>query len=124
MRIEIEDLNKAIHNVINDVIKDEKQDAEKQLDGMRDDLISAIKSSSPVRRRSTSKHYRDGWTYKTETKYGDKITVIYNRSKPRLTHIVEGGTKQRKTKWGRNRGRMPASNHIANAIEKIIRRYK
>lgn len=124
MRIEIEDLNKAIYNAINDVIKGEKQDAEKQLDNMRDDLISEIKSSSPVNQRSTSKHYRDGWTYKTETKYGDKVTVIYNRSKPGLTHVVEGGTGPRKTKWGRNRGKMPASHHIAKAIEKVIRRYK
>lgn len=50
---------------------------------------SDLKTTSPT--GPHTKHYKDGWTYKTEGKGLNTKVVIYNKLKPSLTHLLENG---------------------------------
>ena len=79
-------------------------------------LKNNIKKDSPVR----SDKYAKGWTIKTEENANEIITIVYNKKKPGLTHLLEFGHALK------NGGRSKAYSHILNnetiAKEKIVER--
>ncbi len=61
----------------------------------------------------SAKHYKDGWTVRTKRlKYGFD-GVIYNKTKPGLTHLLNNG-HQVANQYGSYR-RQDGDNHITNA---------
>ena len=82
------------------------------------DSVRTLKETSP-RRKKGRKHYANGWTYKqTDSWLKGYSAVIYNKSKPKLTHLLEKGHAKV------NGGRVPAKEHIAPVEKKAIREFE
>lgn len=64
-----------------------------------------LKATSPMDRKR--RHYADGWAVQTQDTRNGISVVVYNRTKPGLTHLLENGHALR------NGGRSRAIPHIA-----------
>lgn len=65
-------------------------------------LRDKLKAASP----RASGEYASGWRIKIAQRNHEKIRIIYNAKKPRLTYILEYGTRHQK-----------AQTHIRRAVE-------
>lgn len=68
-----------------------------------------LRSTSP--RGEGARHYADGWSVRTRRKRGHAEAVVYNASKPGLTHLLEKGHADR------GGGRTAGTRHIEPAYE-------
>lgn len=69
-----------VKEVVNDAINDVSKEA-----------VQKLKSTSP-KRNAKGKHYANGWAaQKTRNHLGVDSVLIYNKSKPQLTHLLENG---------------------------------
>lgn len=57
--------------------------------------VKTLKSTSPRTKRAGGKHYANGWRQKTEWKRFGASSVVYNATKPGLTHLLENGHAKR-----------------------------
>ena len=48
-----------------------------------------LRATSPV--GPHTEHYKDGWTFKATGKGLNTKVVVYNKTKPTLTHLLENG---------------------------------
>lgn len=98
------------------------------LDEYGDKAIYAIQDAAAKVGKETAKTLRDtspkdtgdyakGWTTKTETERTHSSTVVYNRIKPGLTHLLEHGHANH------TGGRTPAHVHIAPANDGAQKRF-
>lgn len=86
-----------------------KKDAKEAIEKTAKETVQRLKSTSPRRMRGR-KHYANGWKAKADgTGY-----VVYNATKPRLTHLLEKGHAIA-NQHGSLPGRVPAQPHIAPA---------
>lgn len=127
MKIELDGLEKAVNEILDEygaevnaqvaeVVPDIAKEAAKQ--------VKANALAKGLKRKKGGKHYVNGWKSQVETKRLTVTAVVYNSTKPQLTHLLENG--HAKVNGGRVEGRP----HIApvnewaekELIERIERR--
>lgn len=102
---QIAEILKQYENECNETIRKVTQEVAKE-------TVTTLKQTSP-KRKGRGKHYASGWDVKEETTLGGGISfMVYNKTKPQLTHLLEHGH----AKVGG--GRVQAIPHIAPAEEK------
>lgn len=76
--------------------------------------VKKLKADSP----KDSGEYAKGWGRKTEKKFGETNTIIiYNKTKPGLTHLLEHGHAKR------GGGRVEGKPHIRPVEEMVIEEF-
>lgn len=75
-----------IAEILDDYSDEVKAVAIKACNDVAADAVRELKNTSP-RRSGGSDHYADGWA-KKKLKDG---AVVYNKTKPQLTHLLENG---------------------------------
>lgn len=108
-----QDITSLITQALREYTTDVTDEIERQEIKIAKDSVKELKRTSP-RRYHAGRHYADGWSY---TKVDGK-TVIYNRLKPGLTHLLEKGHALRKG------GRTRAFPHIEPAEQTAIKAYE
>lgn len=102
---QIAEILKQYENECNETVRKVTQEVAKE-------TVTTLKQTSP-KRKGRGKHYANGWDVKEETTLGGGISfMVYNKTKPQLTHLLEHGH----AKVGG--GRVQAIPHIAPAEEK------
>ena len=107
-------LQKAIH----DILKQQEEAAIKNLDKALEivppKVVLKIKAGAPIK----SGDYKDGWAIKKVSAHG---VVIHNKTRPRLTHLLEKGHvgKNQAGTWGR----VKAFPHIGPAEQEGVREF-
>ena len=103
--------------LLNEVNKDVEKSAKTNIQRVAKESVQKLKNTSPVKTGS----YASGWGTK---KQGDMDVVVYNRTAPGLTHLLENGHVIRNKKG--TYGRAPAHKHIKPvedwAIDELPRR--
>ncbi len=127
MKVELDGLEKAVEKIlyeynaevaaeVAEIVPDIAKDAAKQ--------VKAKAKQEGLQSKKSGKHYVNGWKSQVERKRLTVTAVIYNSTKPQLTHLLENG--HAKVNGGRVEGRP----HIApvnewaekELIERIERR--
>lgn len=114
MAIQIDDLNKAIRDALDDyndtIVTGLKKNTKKAMK----DLVANTKATAPVGNRS--EHYRDNIASKTvsESQYGISKLWYVKGSDYRLSHLLNNGHALR------DGGRYPGTNFIGKAVDHII----
>ena len=103
--------------LLDEVNKDVEKSAKTNIQRVAKESVQKLKNTSPVKTGS----YASGWGTK---KQGDADIVVYNRTAPGLTHLLENGHVIRNKKG--TYGRAPAHKHIKPvedwAIDELPRR--
>ena len=112
-------IEEDITKILEDYIEDVEKIATRDIKRVASETARELKNSSPKK----SGRYASGWSVKTEKGAMDSAHVIvYNRTKPGLTHLLEHGHLVR-NKFG-TYGRARAIPHISiaeqNAISKLL----
>jgi hypothetical protein len=110
-----------IDQLANEIAKGLAEYSEDVIDGIDQasekitkDAVRELKSKSP---KKTGK-YAGGWTQKTVKRYGETNShIIYNKSKPQLTHLLEHGHAKR------GGGRVEGKSHIRPVEEQVIQEF-
>ena len=123
IKVEVDDVDRVISKAIRQGLSQIRQDEDKQLNLLSEELASNLRLASP-KSSGRSRHYANGWRKRIDKIAGYDVYVVYNKIKPRLTHILERGTMSRKTLKGYNRGSGPAIPHIRKETEKIFEKLK
>jgi hypothetical protein len=118
MAIQINELNEAIQNALEEYNKNVVTGLKKTTVKAMKDLVQNTKETAPVGKRS--EHYRDNISSKTlrETEYG--ITKLWHvkGSDYRLSHLLNNGHALR------DGGRYPGTNFIGKAVDHILPFYE
>lgn len=110
-------VEQQIIDILNEFDDELETEAKKAFKDTGRDTSANLKATSP--RGSSSKHYANGWTYRVTGRGLTLDAVIYNKTKPGLTHLLENGHQI--YDWhGRNHGRTRAIKHIQPAQEKAL----
>jgi Txe/YoeB family toxin of Txe-Axe toxin-antitoxin module len=107
--VRIDDFSKEIIKQLSQYTERVKEEAEKAEDEITKDAVKELKAKSP----KLTGDYAKGWTRKKV----DGKRVIYNRTKPQITHLAENGHAKR------GGGRVPGKPHIRPVEEKFINEY-
>lgn len=103
--------------LLDEVNKDVEKSAKTNIQRIAKESVQKLKNASP----SKTGEYASGWGTK---KQGDADVVVYNRTAPGLTHLLENGHVIRNKKG--TYGRAPAHKHIKPvedwAIDELPRR--
>ena len=103
--------------LLDEVNKDVEKSAKTNIQRVAKESVQKLKNTSP----SKTGEYASGWGTK---KQGDADVVVYNRTAPGLTHLLENGHVIRNKKG--TYGRAPAHKHIKPvedwAIDELPRR--
>ena len=106
------DLQAKLRDVLDEFAASETEKIVDITKEVADELVADLKDTSP-RRSVSEKHYADGWKLQTEKVRGGGISaVIYNGTKPGLSHLLENGHAKV------NGGRVAAIPHIKPAEDK------
>ena len=114
MAIQIDELNKAIRDALDDYNDNIVTGLKKNTKKAMKDLVDNTKATAPVGNRS--QHYRDSITSKTvdESRYGVTKLWYVKGSDYRLSHLLNNGHALR------DGGRYPGTNFIGKAVDKIL----
>lgn len=114
MFIQIDELNKAIVDALEDYNDKVVTGLKKNTKRAMKDLVANTKATAPVGKRSH--HYRDSITSKTisESRYGIAKLWYVKGSDYRLSHLLNNGHALR------NGGRYPGTNFIGKAVDRIL----
>ena len=117
MAIQIDELNEAIKNALEDYNESIITELKKNTDKAMKDLVDKTKATAPVGNRK--KHYRDNISSKTisESKYGISKLWYVKGSDYRLSHLLNNGHALK------NGGRYPGTNFIGKAVDNILQPY-
>lgn len=108
-------IENQITDILNEFDDELEAEAKKAFKDTGRDTSKTLRSTSP--RGSSNRHYAEGWTYKVTGNGLNQEVVIYNKTKPGLTHLLENG--HQKFDWhGKNHGRTRAIKHIEPAQQK------
>lgn len=120
------DLTAIMRDILNEYGQEITDEATEVLSDVAGRGLSKVKDLSPVKTGG----YADGWTLeKTTNALGSVSTIIYNKSKPQLTHLLENGHRGYINKRGIRTKSVRAMKHIkptqewmeAEAIRKLRR---
>lgn len=114
MAIQIDELNKAIRDALEDYNDNIVTGLKKNTNKAMKDLVQNTKATAPVGKRY--KHYRDSIASKTvsETQYGITKLWYVRGSDYRLSHLLNNGHALR------DGGRYPGTNFIGKAVDHIL----
>jgi hypothetical protein len=112
--VNIDQLNDAIINSLEDYNKDVVEGVKKVTKKAMNELLKDTKNTAPVGHRA--KHYKDNITSKTleESDFGLSKLWYVRGSDYRLTHLLNNGHALR------NGGRYPGTNFLGKAVDKIV----
>jgi hypothetical protein len=112
--VNIDQLNDAIINSLEDYNREVVDGLKKVTKQAMNQLVKDSKATAPVGKRS--KHYRDNITSKTlsESDFGLSKLWYVKGSDYRLTHLLNNGHALR------DGGRYPGTNFLGNAVDKIV----
>lgn len=117
--ITIDQLGKAIQEIVDDYSEDATNVVEKTLPEIGKKAVKEVKSKSPKRTGS----YKKGWKMKVEKGRLSTQIVVYNKTRYQLTHLLEKGHANRG--GGRTEGiphiEPTEKNAVANALKQIKR---
>ncbi len=108
-----QDIASLITQALREYTADVVEEIDRQAIKIANKTVKELKQTSP-RRIHGGRHYADGWA-RTKTEDGQ---VIYNKTKPGLTHLLEHGHAFR------SGGRARAFPHILPAEEKAIKDFE
>ena len=114
MAIQIDELNKAIINALDDYNDNVVTGLKKNTKRAMKDLVANTKATAPVGERS--QHYRDSIASKTvsESQYGISKLWYVKGSDYRLSHLLNNGHALR------DGGRYAGTNFIGKAVDNIL----
>lgn len=114
MAIQIDDLNEAIKNALDDYNETIVTGLKKNTTKAMKDLVANTKATAPVGKRT--KHYRDSISSKTlnESQFGITKVWYVKGSDYRLSHLLNNGHALR------DGGRYPGTNFIGKAVDAIL----
>ena len=117
MAIQIDELNEAIKNALEDYNESIITELKKNTDKAMKDLVDKTKATAPVGNRN--KHYKDNISSKTisESKYGISKLWYVKGSDYRLSHLLNNGHALK------DGGRYPGTNFIGKAVDSILPLY-
>ncbi len=108
-----EQLTKQVQKALEEALKGVEGSLEEKLEQSAKLTVKQLKATSP--RGSGKRHYANGWSYELESSWKGIELVIYNKTKPQLTHILNNGFTMR------NGQRHSGDGHIDEAEEVAIR---
>lgn len=118
MKCEISELQNAINNVLDNYEMSVSDIVKEELAGVSKECVKIVKKNSPVK---TGK-YKKGWKAKQVNTRLKQDRIIYNESKPSLTHLLEHGHAKQ------SGGRVEGTPHISIAedlaVEQLPERVK
>ena len=86
-------MSKPIEIQLSEILQEYTEELDAKAEGIFKDIgketASGLRTDSPT--GPHREHYKNGWTYKTQGKGLNTKVVIYNKSKPSLTHLLENG---------------------------------
>ena len=114
MAIQIDELNEAIKNALEDYNESIITELKKNTNKAMKDLVDKTKATAPVGNRKN--HYRDNISSKTisESKYGVSKLWYVKGSDYRLSHLLNNGHALK------DGGRYPGTNFIGKAVNDIL----
>ena len=81
-------LEDELGRILDEYMDDVEETATKVINQVAREAAQKLKDESPYDPKNNGKHYRDGWTVRR----GKKLdAVVYNATKPWLTHLLENG---------------------------------
>lgn len=78
-----------LEDILNEYLQEAGDNANKAFKDVGKDTSADLKATSP--RGFHTEHYADGWAYRVSGKGLATKVVIYNKTKPSLTHLLENG---------------------------------
>ena len=106
-----------LSKILNEYVSEMTEEVSDIIVDVAKDTRKRLKRTSP-RSTMAHKHYADGWAVKTSKRLGGVTdAVVYNKTKPQLTHLLEHGHAKV------NGGRVAAIPHIAPAEEKATEEF-
>lgn len=113
-KIPLEQLGNEIAKILSEYTEDVIEGIDKTGQKVANEAVKELKAKSPKK----TGVYAKGWGRKTEKKVGDVDTIIiYNKTKPGLTHLLEHGHAKR------GGGRTKAKPHIKPVEEMVIEEF-
>lgn len=110
------DLTKVLRDVVEEYGEEVRQETVKALNETAPEIVNMVKDKSPV--GNDVEHYADGWTVeKTTDKLGTSKVVVYNSTKPTLTHLLEFGHRGYPLKNGGRTRDVKGIGHIKPTAE-------
>lgn len=116
MKISLDGLEQAISNELKIYADEVKEALEESQGEIAKEGVKTLKRTSP--KGKSKKKYSTGWATKKETERTGTTTIIYNKNKPGLTHLLEKGHAKR------GGGRVAGIEHIAPVEAEIIKKYE
>lgn len=107
-----ERLAEQIQKALEEALKDTEGSLEENLEESAKRTVETLKKISP--RGNSRKHYANGWSYELKKSWSGIELVIYNKTKPQLTHLLNDGFTMR------NGQRHSGDGHIDQAEEIAI----
>lgn len=89
IKVQPDGMEKAIADILSQVQLNTVSGLEEALNKAGKSASEELKIISPEGK--STKHYKNGWTYKIEGNTSSKKLIIYNKTKPQLTHLLENG---------------------------------
>lgn len=107
-------MSQSVEEQMDRILKEFSKETESAVD--RSARVAAQRTAATLRGTSPKRsgEYARGWGYKSTKGFGGSVeAVVYNKSKPGLTHLLENGhvTKNQHGTYGRT----PAHKHIEPA---------
>lgn len=113
-KIKIDQLANEIVKGLKEYSQDVIEGIDKASERIAKNAVKELKAKSPKK----TGEYAKGWGRKTEKKFGETNTIIiYNKTKPGLTHLLEHGHAKR------GGGRVEGKPHIRPVEEEVIREF-
>ena len=113
--------NISIDQLANEIakgLKEYSQDVIEGIDEASERIAKSAVKELKVKSPKKTGEYAKGWAKKTEKKFGETNTIIiYNKTKPGLTHLLEHGHAKR------GGGRTKAKPHIRPVEEMVIEEF-
>lgn len=107
-----EHLAEQIQKALEEALKSTEGSLEEKLEQSAKLTVNQLKKTSP--RGNSRRHYSNGWSYELVKSWKGIELVIYNKTKPQLTHILNNGFTMR------NGQRKSGDGHIDRAEEIAI----
>ena len=108
MKVSKNDFSVQLNEVLDSYNKEFKEIVDESTKSTSKESAKKLKETSPRNKRTGGSDYAEGWKSR-KIKSGDY--VVYNNSKPQLTHLLEDGHVL--VSFGKTRGRVEAIPHIA-----------
>lgn len=115
-------LHDDIMKILNEYVDEVDRTSEECVRKVSQKGALALRRVSPRRKRNGGT-YASGWTYKVIRKRLKTFSILYNRKRPGLAHLLEHGHVTRNG-TGRTYPRTPAHVHIKPIEDQLVREFE